>query len=120
MKRNSRRLSRWIVLTVIALSVGMIGASEQFPPEGPLAFLSAQIHALFIEAGLLAAESADQQPQSEPRLVTALALPSQICTPQRAAELASFAPSEQRVRTPDRAKRGSAFVASSNLVSCST
>lgn len=63
MKRNSRRLSGWIVVAVIALSVGMIGASEQFPPEGPLAFLSAQIHALFIEAGLLAAESDDQQEQ---------------------------------------------------------
>ena len=63
MKRNSRRLSRWIVLAVIALSVGMIGASERLPPEGPLAFLYAQIHALFIEAGLLAAESDDQQEQ---------------------------------------------------------
>ena len=53
MKRNSKRLSRWIVLAVIALSVGMIGASERLPPEGPLAFLSAQIHALFVEADQL-------------------------------------------------------------------
>ena len=63
MKRNSRRLSRWIVVAVIALSVGMIGASEQLPPEGPLAVLYAQIHALFVETGLLAAESDDQQAQ---------------------------------------------------------
>ncbi len=63
MKRNSRRLSRWIVVAVIALSVGMIGASEQLPPEGPLASLYAQIHALFVETGLLAAESNDQQEQ---------------------------------------------------------
>jgi hypothetical protein len=63
MKRNSRRLSSWIVVAVIALSVGMIGASEQLPPEGPLALLYAQIHALFVEAGLLAAESNDQQEQ---------------------------------------------------------
>jgi hypothetical protein len=63
MKRNSRRLSRWIVLAVIALSVGMIGAGEQFPPKGPLAFLYGQIHVLFVEAGLLAAESDDQQEQ---------------------------------------------------------
>jgi hypothetical protein len=63
MKRNSRRLSGWIVVAVIALSVGMIGASEQLPPEGPLALLYAQIHALFVEAGLLAAESNDQQEQ---------------------------------------------------------
>jgi hypothetical protein len=41
----------------------MIGASEQLPPEGPLALLYAQIHALFVEAGLLAAESNDQQEQ---------------------------------------------------------
>ena len=63
MKRNSRRLSGWIVVAVIALSVGMIGASEQLPPEGPLASLYAQIHALFVETGLLAAESDDQQEQ---------------------------------------------------------
>ncbi len=63
MKRNSRRLSRWIVLAVIALSVGMIGAGKQFPPEGPLAFFYAQIHALFAEADQLAAESDSQQEQ---------------------------------------------------------
>ena len=63
MKRNSRHVSRWIVVAVIALSVGMIGASERLPPEGPLASLYAQIHALFVEAGLLAAESNDQQEQ---------------------------------------------------------
>jgi hypothetical protein len=63
MKRNSRRLSGWIVLVVIALSVGMIGAAERLPPEGPLAQLYAQIHALFVETGLLAAESNDQQEQ---------------------------------------------------------
>ena len=63
MKRNSRRLSGWIVLVVVALSVGLIGAAERLPPEGPLAILYDQIHALFIEAGLLAAESDDQQAQ---------------------------------------------------------
>ena len=63
MKRNSRRLSGWIVLVVIALSVGLIGAAERVPPEGPLALLYAQIHALFVETGLLAAESDDQQEQ---------------------------------------------------------
>ena len=65
MKRNSRRLSGWIVLVVIALSVGLIGAAERVPPEGPLAQLYAQIHALFVETGLLAAESNDQQEQIE-------------------------------------------------------
>ncbi len=63
MKRNSRRLSGWIVVVVIALSFGMIGAGERVPPEGPLALLYAQIHALFVETGLLAAESNDQQEQ---------------------------------------------------------
>ncbi len=63
MKRNSRRLSGWIVLAVIALSVGMIGAGEQLPPKGPLSFLYAQIHALFVEADQLAANSDDQQEQ---------------------------------------------------------
>jgi hypothetical protein len=63
MKRNSRRLSGWIVLVVIALAVGMIGASERLPPKGPLAFLYAQIHALFVEADDLAAESDNQQEQ---------------------------------------------------------
>jgi hypothetical protein len=62
-KRNSRRLSGWIVLVVIALSVGMIGAAERLPPEGPLALLYAQIQALFAESGELAAESDDQQAQ---------------------------------------------------------
>ncbi len=37
MKRNSRRLSGWIIVAVIALSVGMIGAADRLPPEGPLA-----------------------------------------------------------------------------------
>ncbi len=63
MKRNSRRLSGWIVLVVIALSVGMIGVAERLPPEGPLALLYAQIQALFAESGELAAESDDQQAQ---------------------------------------------------------
>jgi hypothetical protein len=63
MKRNSKRLSGWIVLGVIALSVGMIGAREQFPPEGPLGFLYAQIHALFVEADQLAVKSDEQQEQ---------------------------------------------------------
>ena len=63
MKRNNRLRPGWIVLAVIALSVGMIGAGKQFPPEGPLAFLYAQVHALFVETGLLAAESNDQQEQ---------------------------------------------------------
>ncbi len=63
MKRNSRRLSSWIVVAVIALSVGMIGAGEWRPPEGPLALLYAQIHALFVEADQLAAESDSQQDQ---------------------------------------------------------
>jgi hypothetical protein len=63
MKRNSKRLSGWIVLAVIALSVGMIGAREQFPPEGPLGFLYGQIHALFVEADQLAVKSDDQQEQ---------------------------------------------------------
>ncbi len=63
MKRNSRRLSGWIIVAVIALSVGMIGAGEQLPPEGPLSFLYAQIHALFVEADQLAAKSDDQQEQ---------------------------------------------------------
>ena len=54
---------RWIVLVVIALSVAVIGAGGQFPPEGPLALLYAQIHALFVEADQLAAESDDQQEQ---------------------------------------------------------
>jgi len=63
MKRNNKRLSGWIVLAVIALSVGIIGASEQFPPKGPLGFLYGQIRALFVEADQLAAESDDQQDQ---------------------------------------------------------
>jgi hypothetical protein len=63
MKRNNRRRSGWIVLVVIALSFGMIGAAERVPPEGPLALFYAQIHALFVETGLLAAESDDQQAQ---------------------------------------------------------
>ena len=63
MKRNSRRLSGWIIVAVIALSVGMIGAGERLPPEGPLAQLYDQIHALFIETGELEAESDDQQAQ---------------------------------------------------------
>ena len=63
MKRNRRRMSGWIVVAVIALSVGLIGADERVPPEGPLALLYAQIHALFVETGLLAAESNDQQEQ---------------------------------------------------------
>ena len=63
MKRNGKRLSGWIALAVIALSVGMIGAGEQLPPEGPLAFLYAQIHALFVQADQLAAKSDDQQEQ---------------------------------------------------------
>ena len=50
MKRNSKRLSGWIVLAVIALSVGMIGAGEHFPPGGPLAFIYSQIDALFVDA----------------------------------------------------------------------
>ncbi len=50
MKRNSKRQSGWIVLAVIALSVGMIGASEHFAPGGPLAFIYSQIDALFVEA----------------------------------------------------------------------
>ncbi len=63
MKRDNRRGSGWIVLVVIALSVGMIGAGERLPPEGPLAILYDQFHALFVEAGLLAAENDDQQEQ---------------------------------------------------------
>jgi len=63
MKSNNRLRSGWMVLAVIALSVGMIGASERVPPEGPLALLYDQIHALFVETGLLAAESDDQQAQ---------------------------------------------------------
>ena len=63
MKRNNRRRPGWVVLVVIALSAGMIGAAEQVPPEGPLALFYAQIHALFVETGLLAAESDDQQAQ---------------------------------------------------------
>ena len=63
MKRSSKRLSGWIVLAVIALSVGMIGAGERPPPNGPLGFLYGQIHALFIEADQLAAKSDDQQEQ---------------------------------------------------------
>ena len=70
MKRNSRRLSRWIVLAVIPLSIGLIGAGERLPPEGPLASLYAQIHALFVETGLLAAESNDQQEQIDQLAVT--------------------------------------------------
>jgi hypothetical protein len=60
MKRNNRRRSGWVVLVVIALSVILIGAGERVPPEGPLALFYAQIHALFVETGLLAAESDDQ------------------------------------------------------------
>jgi hypothetical protein len=63
MKRNSRRLSGWIVIAMIPLAIGLIGAGERLPPEGPLAQLYAQIHALFVETGLLAAESNDQQEQ---------------------------------------------------------
>jgi hypothetical protein len=63
MNRNSKRLSGWIVLAVIALSVGMIGAGEQPPPKGPLGFLYGQIHALFVEADQLAVKSDDQQEQ---------------------------------------------------------
>jgi hypothetical protein len=63
MKCNSRRLSGWIVLAVITLSIGLIGAGERLPPEGPLAQLYAQIHELFIETGELEAESDDQQVQ---------------------------------------------------------
>jgi len=63
MKRNSRHLTRWIVLAVIPLSIGLIGAGERLPPEGPLAQLYAQIHALFVEAGELEAESDEQQAQ---------------------------------------------------------
>ena len=63
MKRNRRRLSGWIVLAVIALSVGMIGAGERLPPKGPWALLYTQIHALFVEVDQLAAESEGQQEQ---------------------------------------------------------
>ncbi len=63
MKRNTKRLSGWILLAVIPLAIGLIGAGERLPPEGPLAQLYDQIHALFIETGLLAAESNDQQEQ---------------------------------------------------------
>jgi hypothetical protein len=74
MKRNSRRLCGWIVLVVIALAVGMIGAGERFPPNGPLAFLSAQIRALFVEADQLAAENDDQQEQIDQLTDTLCAL----------------------------------------------
>ena len=63
MQRNNRLQSGCIALALIALSIGMIGAGKQFPPEGPLAFLYAQVHALFVEADQLAAESDDQQAQ---------------------------------------------------------
>ncbi len=63
MKRKLKRLSGWIVLAVIALSIGMIGAGEHFPPEGPLGFLYGQIHALFVEVDQLAVKSDDQQEQ---------------------------------------------------------
>ncbi len=52
-------------------------ASEQLPPEGPLAVLYAQIHALFVEAGLLAAESDDQQEQIDQ--LTGNPAPPELC-----------------------------------------
>ena len=61
MKRTSTFLVGIFLLVMV--SVGMIGAGERLPPEGPLAQLYAQIHALFVEKGLLAAESNDQQEQ---------------------------------------------------------
>ena len=61
MKRTSTFLVG--IFLLVMLSVGMIGAADRLPPEGPLALLYAQIHALFVETGLLAAESNDQQEQ---------------------------------------------------------
>ena len=61
MKRTSTFLVG--IFLLVMLSVGMIGAGERLPPEGPLALIYDQIHALFVEAGLLAAESNDQQEQ---------------------------------------------------------
>ena len=51
------------IFLLVMLSVGMIGAGERLPPEGPLAQLYAQIHALFNETGELEAESDEQQTQ---------------------------------------------------------
>ncbi|MBW2579016.1 MAG: hypothetical protein JRE38_13280 [Deltaproteobacteria bacterium] len=61
MKRTSTFL--FGIFLLVMLSVGMIGAGERLPPEGPLAQFYDQIHALFVETGLLAAESNDQQEQ---------------------------------------------------------
>ncbi len=61
MKRTSTFLVG--IFLLVMLSVGLIGAAERVPPEGPLALLYAQIHAMFVETGLLAAESDDQQAQ---------------------------------------------------------
>jgi len=74
MKRNSRRLFGWIVLAVITLSVGMIGAGERHPPEGPLGFLYGQIHALFVEVDQLAVKSDDQQEQIDQLTATVCGL----------------------------------------------
>jgi len=61
MKRTSAFL--FGIFLLVMLSVGMIGAGERPPPEGPLALLYAQIQALFAESDELAAESDDQQAQ---------------------------------------------------------
>ncbi len=61
MKRSSTFLVG--IFLLVMLSIGLIGAGERLLPEGPLALLYDQIHALFVEAGLLAAESDDQQAQ---------------------------------------------------------
>jgi len=61
MKRTSTFL--FGIFLLVMLSVGMIGAGERLPPEGPLAHFYTQIHALFIETGELEAESDDQQAQ---------------------------------------------------------
>jgi hypothetical protein len=72
MKRTSTFL--FGIFLLVMLSVGMIGAGERLPPEGPLALLYDQIHALFVEAGLLAAESDDQQEQIDQLTATVCGL----------------------------------------------